>query len=368
MQPLATIAEGPRGRRFVLELLAQEDEQLATELTREAMALGKSAGSAQVYSHRVDDGEPPRADFAPVAQVSIAQRIRDQEATPADADLLTALTMTTMSARYWQEADERDQVLGRPEIREVLADVARALELALSASWLAEPLDLGNQFFVQWLGEHSTPEFEMSGADAKLRAWKSGTVAGEGRADAEWPKSPGAPWTGEWWSTPALTELPITTRALPQTGPVRLQLIEDTLGWTEALAMPVRARDGIRVYELTTPDAWVLLVEKYPLRVTNSRRHDWWRATGLESEWFIPDWEAVAVDFDAVHLPAVGYLATAGRALPVAGGRTVLAGWSPDETYWLTDGLVEAGQPIEWYQSLDGGLWWPRDAETNQWT
>ena len=365
---LASIADGPRGRRFLFELLAQEDEQLATAVTRESMALGVSDGSAHVYSYRIDDGEPSRADFAPVTQASIAQRIRDQEAASADADMLMALTMTTINARYWQEADERDQVLGRPEIREVLAEVARALEPTLSASWLAESLDRANQFFVRWLGEHSGPELEMSGADAKLRAWKRGTIADEVRADAERPENPAAPWSGAWWSTPALAGLPITTRGLPETGPVRLQLLEDTLGWTEALVMPVRARDGVKVYELATPDAWTQLVGRYPLRVTNSRRHDWWRVTGIESEWFIPDWEAVAADFDAVHLSAIGYLATAGRALTVDGGHTVLAGWSPDETYWLTDALVEAGPPVEWYASLDGRLWWPRDAETNPWT
>ncbi|WP_168628033.1 hypothetical protein [Cryobacterium sp. BB307] len=367
MQPLASIADGPRGRRFLMSLLAERDEQLASEVMREAIAADSSTGSAHVVFSKVDESDPG-IDRSPVTPVSPAQRIRDQDADIAGADLLAALAEATRTAMYWQEEDGEDQVLARPDIADALAGFARALEPALSATWLVEPLDAPAQFFVQWLGKHPTSELEMSGADAKLRAWKSGTVAGERRADAEWPKSPGAPWTGEWWSTPALTELPITTRALPQTGPVRLQLIEDTLGWTEALAAPVRAGEGIRVYELSAPDAWIRLVERYALRVTNSRRHDWWRVTGIESEWFIPDWEAVAADFDAVHLSATGYLATAGRALPVNGGHTVLAGWGPDEAYWLTDALVEAGQPVEWHASLDGALWWPREAEKKPWT
>ena len=46
----------------------------------------------------------------------------------------------------------------------------------------------------------------------------------------------------------------------------------------------------------------------------------------------IPDYLAVAEDFDAFHLSVAGYLSTAGRSLPVGDASTVLAGWDPDET------------------------------------
>jgi len=42
-----------------------------------------------------------------------------------------------------------------------------------------------------------------------------------------------------------------------------------------------------------------------------SRRHDWWRVTGSAGAWMIPDWVAVAADYDAVHLTVGGYLTTA---------------------------------------------------------
>jgi hypothetical protein len=51
----------------------------------------------------------------------------------------------------------------------------------------------------------------------------------------------------------------------------------------------------------------------------------------------MPRWPAVARDWDGVHLSVAGYLATAGRALPVGAARTLLGGWNPDETYWLAD-------------------------------
>ena len=100
------------------------------------------------------------------------------------------------------------------------------------------------------------------------------------------------------------------------------------------------------------PGQWAGLVDRYPLDVGRSRRHDWWRATGLTGRWLIPDYAAVATDWDAIHVSVAGYLATAGVATPVgaaagsaagAGARTMLAGWDPDATWWLNDVLSLTG-------------------------
>jgi len=51
----------------------------------------------------------------------------------------------------------------------------------------------------------------------------------------------------------------------------------------------------------------------------------------------------------AVHVCVAGYLSTAGIAIPAAdGARTMLAGWDPDATWWLTDVLSFAGPPEDW--------------------
>ena len=44
-----------------------------------------------------------------------------------------------------------------------------------------------------------------------------------------------------------------------------------------------------------------------------------------------------------------GYLAIAGRALPVGTARTLLGGWNPDQPYWLTDVLTSDDQPSTWH-------------------
>ncbi|MEO7124431.1 MAG: hypothetical protein ABI400_15220 [Lacisediminihabitans sp.] len=71
----------------------------------------------------------------------------------------------------------------------------------------------------------------------------------------------------------------------------------------------------------------------------------------------------MASDYDAVHLTVLGYLTTAGRALPVRDSHTVLAGWNPDETYWLTDVLAESGAPSEWRRDERDGFAWSESNE-----
>lgn len=51
--------------------------------------------------------------------------------------------------------------------------------------------------------------------------------------------------------------------------------------------------------------------------------------------------------------PVLGYLATAGRALPVGDSFTALAGWETSETRWLND-VLRAGEPHTWARTRQG--------------
>jgi hypothetical protein len=134
---------------------------------------------------------------------------------------------------------------------------------------------------------------------------------------------------------------------------VGLVLVEDPFDWFEARCWPVQAPPNVRIYEVTNAQDWAELGCRYPLDVRKSRRHDWWRVTGWAGSWLIPDFPAVASDYDAVHLAAAGYLTTAGWPVPVGEARTVLAGWNPDETYRLADLLTRAGPAAHWERQED---------------
>jgi hypothetical protein len=60
-----------------------------------------------------------------------------------------------------------------------------------------------------------------------------------------------------------------------------------------------------------------------------------------------------------VHVSAAGYLATAGIAIPAGdGARTMLAGWDPGATRWLTDALSFTSLPEEWRKDDQAPLGW----------
>ena len=197
---------------------------------------------------------------------------------------------------------------------------------------------------------------------ANWRPGGSATLAEE-RSAARRPADPAAIWSGHWWCTPVHSRLAATTRALPGLGAVGLALVEDGSDWTKARCQPVSPRPAARACEITGPDDWAQLAARYPLDVTRSRRHDWWRVTGWTGTWLIPDYTAVAADYDAIHLTVLGYLTTAGRDLPAGDARTMLAGWDPDTTYWLTDCLAPAGPATCWEQLDDHPVRWIRAAD-----
>lgn len=100
-------------------------------------------------------------------------------------------------------------------------------------------------------------------------------------------------------------------------------------GWTSARCWALELRRDCVVYRDSHRPGLGRVVARYPLSVTKARRHDWWRATAEDHAWAIPDYPAVAADYDAIHLTVGGYLSTAGRAITAGGAYTVLAGWSP---------------------------------------
>lgn len=295
------LTEGPRGRRVVWELLA--------------LAGGHPAGGA------------PSADTVRTAVAGLqAEDWSEQDVTAAVADAVTW-------ARYWQEPDETDVALA--DLGELLDPAAQQVPVP---DWWEAPCARDEQVMVVWEG----PAPRLSGAPSKHQAWYDDTCADERRAVIERPTDLTANWSGRWWSTPTMSGLPATSRAVPG-----LDWVEDDLGWTSAELHPVTPRSDVRVWEVHGPADWIGLVTTYPLEVSASRRQDWWRATGAREPLYLPDFQAVARDWDGVHVSTRGYLTTATRALPAGDGRTVLAGWNPDQTWWLTDCLTPTGPAVQ---------------------
>ena len=304
-------------------------------------------------------GKADPAGLASELAAAVALTDLDQiAAATAEIALLAPLAEAVDAAMYWQGPDAEDEALKAPEVAAGLVPVAQALSAAPAARWWSSPMTPDCQRYVQHVssdGEDDPPH--LSGAAANLTRWKSDTVEDERQARKR-PSNPAANWSGHWWSSLALSSLVSTTRSLPGLGAVGLALVEDSSGWTDARCWPLAPRAGSRIYEIFGPGDWAELVARYPLDVTRSRRHDWWRVTGWSGRWLIPDFTAVTVDYDAVHLSVIGYLTAAGRALPVGDARTMLAGWDPDQTWWLSDVLSGSGSGERWVSENDEPLGW----------
>lgn len=277
-------------------------------------------------------------------------------------DALVALQDSVDAARYWQEPDDRDEELARPGQAELLRAVAVEVLAAPELAWWGSLVDLQAQVHVQRVDDPDVlprPLVEvLRPAGPALEGWRLDVARQEAEAARERPVDVTARWSGQWWSTPALSGLLRTTPQQVGVPPVPPE--EDSLGQQHAWVRAVEVALGSRVYEVAGPQDWTDLVRAHPLPVTSSRRHDWWRATGWDGAWALPDWAAVAQEWDAVHVSVLGYLSTDGRALEVGGGvRTVLAGWDPGATWWLADVVAGLGDPVLWSTTdLDDPLAW----------
>jgi hypothetical protein len=125
---------------------------------------------------------------------------------------------------------------------------------------------------------------------------------------------------------------------------------------TSRWRLPVRT--DARLWSLHRPEDWVHLVESYPRVATEP--HAGWELPGPNqrrkhvapllsvsdqhavrtsaTRHVLPDWRAVAEDYDGVHLSWAGFLTTEGFVsdLP-SGGVTMLRYWSSERTLWLRD-------------------------------
>lgn len=341
------LLHGPRGRRLCLEYVRFLDEAVSSSLFWLSHKIDPNPGVIM----RIGTPDDAQEDDPSFTAADVANSIRDFKLSTVDRDALRdALRESLDSARYWQEPDGTDLAAALPEVRAALEPVSAFLVSALPN--LAAPR-AKKQWAVDW-----SPATEaavlVTGAATALRKWTQEVREEEELSAKERPADPHARWSGTWWSVP-LTVL--ETRGSIEAA---LELMEDSFGWTAATFIPVRGTGT--VLEIESAEDWADLCRAHPVEVTASRRHDWFRTTGRDGRWVMPDWEDVARHWDAVHLTSLGYFSAATQLIHVDEDlATVIAGWAPDSTIWLRDVAREATAPRrEWMRSNDQDTWHER--------
>lgn len=343
------LLHGPRGRRLCLAVMINADDALRSAVFWLGHALDPNPGT--IIRFGGGDGEDVEDPTVTEAEVADLIRRADPTAPISEEAVRAAMGESVDHARYWQEPDGADAVASLPAVREALRPVADRVVAAMPA--LTAPF-APRQWAVDWREVSDSAPVGRAPA-AVLAGWSVEQCEEEKRAAHDRPSDPTANFSGSWWSVP--WEL-LTTRAEVMDA---LQYVEDSLGWDIATVIPMRGAG--RILEVGSADDWAELCREYPMDVTASRRHDWFRVTGRVGSWIMPDWERVAQRWDAVHLTTLGYLSAATRLIEVDDEyATVIAGWAPDSTVWLTDSVREREEPREHWRRVDGGPEWEPEA------
>ncbi|HZK05622.1 MAG TPA: hypothetical protein VFC82_07180 [Actinomycetaceae bacterium] len=284
---------------------------------------------------------------ANVAPAEVVQRLASVPLAEVTPGLLRdCLAEAVDSARYWQEPDGNDVLAATDELQAQLHRIAEHVAASAHAAWWSAPIAERSQWQVEW--DDASPHEVAVDPLTLLRRARDQVIEEELVARRERPSDVTANWSGTWWSRPPW-ELPSTTRALFDRSPAGLWFVEDSLGWEQADTRRLGIPTGLHVYEIDTAQAWADLCVRFPIEDTAQKRHDWYRTTGRDGAWVIPDWAKVAEHYDAVHLQVQAYLSAAGTAIPVdEHTATVIAGWNPDQTYWFTPNLRYIDDPVRW--------------------
>ena len=355
------LLSGPRGRRLLLAFALASD-QLANP------AFDESSFAAAVFyaSHERDPGRGTSrkimriredglasddpADLPSFSDDDVANRLRDVALMPVTPlRLQDALAHAVDNARYWEPPDGEDNLAATCPMRAALQRVAEHIAQSPHVSWWSRDMVPGDQWSIQW---QSSPGFEQAPiSEAEYRAWRDEQIEGEAIARQQLQKF--TDLSGVWWSIPILS-LPRTTSSTGDGSPVGLWFVEDRGNEDRAIDRRYIVAANARIFEIHSADDWAELCRRYPLEVTHQRQPDWYRATGRHGRWLMPDWSAVAQAYGGVHLTVGAYLAAAGTAIPVdKHAASVIAGWNPDETWWLTPAIT-IGEPEMWVPDAQG--------------
>ncbi|HJX77937.1 hypothetical protein [Glutamicibacter sp.] len=356
MDLVELLLSGRRGRRLLWQFILDSEDQSLPSVEEHPLNLAMFHASYQVEVARGDSVVMfgPGAEEGRTVRVSVEELGRLISITkllPVTEGLLqNALENSVAHARYWQEPDGEDTLLVAPVLRNALHRVAEHIAVSgFMQQWVA-PVELRAQFHVEF--DQPDPAGSVTsiepGVVDKLLRWKENLIVTEARARADKPTPVTAMIGGEWWSKPSW-ELRATTGVFTNQQPIGVSCVEDAFNWEQAVTRKASVLPAVRVLEILTAIDWVQLCRSYGVEVTAHKRHDWYRTTGRDGAWMMPDWFAVAQDYDGVHLSIAGYLALAGECLEVDEKfATVIAGWDPDKTYWFTDELRFYAEPEIW--------------------
>ncbi|GGC68718.1 hypothetical protein GCM10011410_21880 [Hoyosella rhizosphaerae] len=351
MEEKLSIAEdlltGPRGRRLLLKFALEAERVHGVKQGRDSLRYAVVRAS-----HHLEPGQGAvyRSGAESVWRTvitpeEVAYRLSEMTLPAVTPSMLrSALAEAVNAAQYWQKPEGEDTLAATEPVQRELGRVAEHIARSPHSDWWTTALVATDQWSV-WSWDDGRPDY-LAGPESteaeRLRKWRERTRENEARA----ARDPIYSCSDGWWSTPPTL---FSTRRLFDGAPACLWFVEDGMGWKRAVTRQVSAPVNARVYEIDRAQAWAELCRRFPIEVTAQKRNDWYLTTGRSGRWVVPDWTQVADEYEGVHLTVAGYLAAAGTAIDATDDTaSVIAGWAPDETYWLTDSATSNGDSRSW--------------------
>ena len=364
-----SLLAGRRGRRLLcgiaLSGTAPEAQHLMRSVFDASYELAQRRGDGVVRFTMVadeDSAEPQEsaADETVASIAEIAQMIRTvplPEATPEA--IRSALADSVDCAMYWQPPDAEDTLFEDPRLIEALERVAEHVaSTGIIQSWMGASTQ-ANQWMITWTGESAEGQWEpgLEPAQSQLKAWNLDLVEQERASKGELREKMDTLASGHWWSNPP-GGLYRSSGTFDNGAPIGMLCVEDGMGWREATVQRLQIECRKPVFHITEPGHWAQLCRRYPLEISATMRRNWFETTSRDGLWVQPDWQAVAEDYDGVHLGLGAYLAGAGEIIEVDAERaSLIAGWNPDETYWFTDAVLRVGAARPWMIAEEDDQW-----------
>ena len=184
---------------------------------------------------------------------------------------------------------------------------ARAVMEHPGIAWWFDDIDLQAQ---AWVSIHGTLDKFIYGTPPDTMAWQQPE-----NPSRRWECYAQKPYGNQITST--LYGLHLTSKLIAYDERVGDYMCEFPLAWWS-----MRFLEEVRVFEIHGPADWHNLCVRYP-------------AKGTEDDRLVPNWGAVAEDWDGVHLSLGGLLTTEQNRYESAAGWSMLDSWHAEQTYWL---------------------------------
>ena len=183
---------------------------------------------------------------------------------------------------------------------------ARAVIEHPGTAWWFDDIDLQTQ---TWLSVHGTLDKFIYGTPRDTMAWHE-------------PQNPSRPWEG-YAQKPLGNQITstqygphLTSKLIAYDERVGDYLCQFPLAWWS-----IRFLEEVRVYEIHGPSDWHNLCVRYPAKDKQGR--------------LVPNWGAVAEEWDGVHLSFGGLLTAEQNRYESPAGWTMLDFWHAEQTYWF---------------------------------